>query len=107
MVVVVFRSRLGPQAGTDYSEMAAEMLARAKTMPGFVEFKSFKAEDGERLSLVYWQDEETLRAWREDWRHREAQRIGRDRWYDYYQIDVAHIERSRRFTRDTPDEAAS
>jgi len=103
MVVVVFRSTLGPHAGADYSEMAAEMLARAKTMPGFVEFKSFKADDGERLSLVYWEDAETLRTWREDVRHREAQRIGRERWYDSFRIDVAHIERSKRFTRDAPD----
>ena len=31
MVVVVFRSRLEPDAGTDYSEMAAEMLAQGTT----------------------------------------------------------------------------
>lgn len=82
------------------------MLARAKTMPGFIEFKSFKADDGERLSLVYWEDDETLRAWRNDIRHVEAQRAGRDRWYDYYRIDVAHIERSSRFLREATREAS-
>lgn len=102
MIVVVFRSKLGPQAGADYSEMAVEMLARAKTMPGFLEFKSFKADDGEKVSLVYWEDEETMRAWRHDVRHREAQRLGRDRWYDAYRIEVAHVERTKQFTRETP-----
>ena len=74
MVVIVFRSRLTAEAGDDYSEMAAEMLATAKDMPGFVEFKSFKADDGERVSLVYWQDHETLAAWRNHPRHRIARK---------------------------------
>jgi heme-degrading monooxygenase HmoA len=99
MIVVLFRSRLGPAAGSDYSEMAAEMLERAKTMPGFVEFKTFRHDDGERVSLVYWQDEETMKAWREDSRHRVAQRLGREKWYDAYRIEVAEIRRERTFAR--------
>ena len=47
MVVVVFRSRLGAEAGTDYSDMASEMVARAKTMPGFLESKWRTSSGGE------------------------------------------------------------
>lgn len=97
MIVAVFRSRLSAAAGADYSEMAVEMLARAKTMPGFVEFKSFRADDGEKVSLVYWEDEETLAAWRQDVRHREAQRQGREKWYDSYRIDIAQVIRTKTF----------
>jgi heme-degrading monooxygenase HmoA len=99
MVIVLFRSRLTDAAGTDYSEMAAEMLARAKTYPGFIDFKSFKADDGERLSVVRWESEELLRPWREDERHRVAQRAGRERWYENYHIEVAELLRSRDFER--------
>lgn len=99
MVVVVFRSRLTEEAGADYSEMAAEMLATAQEMPGFVEFKSFKAEDGERLSLVYWQDHETLAAWRNHPRHRIAQSTGRAKWYAYFSLEVADILRESKFNR--------
>jgi heme-degrading monooxygenase HmoA len=99
MVVVVFRSRLTEEAGADYSEMAAEMLATARDMPGFVEFKSFKAEDGERLSLVYWQDHETLAAWRNHPRHRIAQSTGRAKWYAYFSLEVADILRESKFNR--------
>ena len=97
MVVVVFRSRLTAEAGDDYSEMAAEMLATAKEMPGFVEFKSFKAEDGERVSLVYWQDHETMAAWRSHPRHRIAQSSGRSKWYAYFRLEVADIVRETKF----------
>jgi heme-degrading monooxygenase HmoA len=97
MVVVVFRSRLTAEAGDDYSEMAAEMLATAKEMPGFVEFKSFKADDGERVSLVYWQDHETMAAWRNHPRHLVAQASGRAKWYAYFRLEVADIVRETRF----------
>lgn len=100
MIVVLFRSKLVPTASTDgYDEMAMEMDDLARTMAGFVDVKSFKAEDGERLTVVWWQDEETLRAWREQARHRVAQRTGRERWYEYYKMDVAEVIRTNNFDR--------
>jgi heme-degrading monooxygenase HmoA len=99
MVVVVFRSRLSAEAGDDYSDMAVEMLATAQEMPGFVEFKSFKSDDGERVSLVYWQDHETMAAWRNHPRHRVAQSNGRSKWYASYRIEIADIARANKFER--------
>lgn len=99
MVVVVFRSRLTAEAGDDYSDMAAEMLATATDMPGFVEFKSFKSDDGERVSLVYWQDHETMAAWRNHPRHRIAQNSGRAKWYSFFRLEVADIVRETKFQR--------
>ena len=98
MLVVLFRSKLVPQPD-GYAEMAQEMLETARSMPGFVEVKAFKADDGERLTLVWWQDEETLHAWRTHARHLVAQKAGRERWYEYYDLDVAQVIRSRHFTR--------
>jgi heme-degrading monooxygenase HmoA len=100
MMVIVFRSRLRGDAGADYVETADAMLARARTMPGFLEFKHFHADDGERLSLIYWESPETLRAWAEDAEHVVAQRRGRERWYSAYSIDVAEVVRSSRFARE-------
>ena len=99
MVVILFRSKLTEAAGDDYGNMAGQMDAHARTFPGFVDVKAFKAEDGERLTVVWWQDEATLRAWSNDVRHGEAKKSGRERWYDYYKIDVAEIIRSKTFDR--------
>ena len=104
MLVVLFRSKLVSTARSDgYSEMADEMDQMARTMPGFIDLKAFTAEDGERLTVVWWQDEETLRAWREAARHRVAQRLGRERWYEYYKVDVAEIVRRKEFARTPQD----
>jgi heme-degrading monooxygenase HmoA len=99
MMMIVFRSRLTDEAGADYAETADAMLAKARSMPGFLEFKHFHSDDGERLSLIRWESAETLRAWAEDREHMAAQRRGRERWYTEYAIDVAEVVRSSRFAR--------
>ena len=99
MVIVLFRSRLTPEAGDDYAAMADEMLARARSMRGFIYFKSFKAADGERLSVIHWESQETMRVWSDDLRHMVAQRLGRERWYDSFHVEVADIVRSYAFER--------
>ena len=98
MLVVLFRSKL-VDAPDGYAEMAQEMLDLAKTMPGFIDVKSFKADDGERLTLVWWQDEDTLRQWRTNARHLVAQKAGRERWYQYYKLEVAEVKRAKDFER--------
>src|SRR5262249_25072383 len=99
MIVVLFRSRLTPEAGDDYQKMANEMYSTAKDIPGFIDFKSFKAEDGERMSVIRWKDHETLAAWRNHPRHREAQQQGRAKWYEYYKIEIAEVVREGAFER--------
>jgi heme-degrading monooxygenase HmoA len=99
MVITLFRSRLTELAGDDYATMSAEMLDRARRYPGFVAMKSFTADDGERLTVVWWENEDLLLAWRRDGRHVEAQRKGRERWYHYYHMEVASVMRESHFVR--------
>jgi heme-degrading monooxygenase HmoA len=89
----VFRSRLRPDVPADYDELADEMEARARTFPGFVEFKMFVAPDGERLALVTFASDEAEAAWRDDGRHRDAQQQGRDRFYSEYDVAVCAVQR--------------
>ncbi|HEX5586091.1 MAG TPA: antibiotic biosynthesis monooxygenase [Acidimicrobiia bacterium] len=98
-VVTVFRSRLRPDAGDDYDRTAAEMEQRARAMSGFVDFKTFVAADGERLSFVVFASRAEHDAWRDDADHRVAQRRGRDEWYSWYAIQVCDVVAERTFTR--------
>ena len=99
MLVILFRSRLSEDAGEDYQVKAEEMLAYAKTQPGYIDFKQYTAEDGERLTVVKWNDRESLDAWRNDARHREAKKAGRDRWYASYDIEIAEVIDEHHFAR--------
>jgi heme-degrading monooxygenase HmoA len=99
MMIILFRSKLTPEAGADYQSMNAEMEALVRGNPGFIDVKSYKAEDGERLTVVWWRDEESLREWKQQARHREAQSAGRRKWYAYYKMEVANLTRESSFER--------
>ena len=52
-IVTVFQSRLRPEAvAMGYHEVAADIENRARSMPGFVDFTTFTAGDGQRVSIV-------------------------------------------------------
>ncbi len=99
MVLIVFRSRLTPEAGEDYEALGAELEQLVVTQPGYVSHKYYEAVDGERLTLVWFRDQESVRSWKLVPRHLEAQRRGRERWYEFYEMDVAEVVRSSRFDR--------
>jgi heme-degrading monooxygenase HmoA len=102
-VLTVFRSRLADGAyDAGYEARAEEMLRRAEAMPGFVEFKSFAAPDGERVSIIQFESADAQRAWAEDAEHRVAQRQGRESFYDEYRIVVATVTSDHSWPRPTP-----
>ncbi|WP_331766484.1 antibiotic biosynthesis monooxygenase [Embleya sp. NBC_00896] len=88
-VVTVFRSRLRDEAAPEFGELAAEMLEAARSMPGFVDYKVYFADDGERVSVIVFDRLESQRAWAADPRHRAAQQAGRDRFYSEYSLQVS------------------
>jgi heme-degrading monooxygenase HmoA len=97
MVVTIFRSRLKPENQQEYYEWAGRMSALAKTMPGYISHKSFVAEDGERVTLVEFQDEATQRGWATNLQHVEAKKKGRADFYTEYKLQVCKVERETAF----------
>ena len=79
MIVTVFRSRLMPGLQEEYVALVDRMTALASTMPGYISHKGFFAEDGERVTVVEFEHEEGLRAWRMNPEHRAAQKLARER----------------------------
>jgi heme-degrading monooxygenase HmoA len=98
-IVTVFRNRLRPGATAEYAPMAAEMTALARTMPGFVDAKTFSADDGERVTVVTFADRASHNAWRDHARHREAMSRGVADFYATYSIQVADETYRHDFTR--------
>lgn len=107
MVITLFRSRLRPEHEEEYAEWASRMHALAITMPGFISIKTFNAEDGERVSIVEFESEETMRNWREQPEHLEAQELGRKLFYSEYRIQVCLPVRDYSFPKKTGASATS
>lgn len=100
MHVIIFRNRLKPDAVADYTDWADRMSALARTMPGYVSHKGFTAEDGERCTIVEFASEEAHRGWAEHPEHRQAQKLGRQKFYLEYSIHICKAVRSNAFKRD-------
>jgi heme-degrading monooxygenase HmoA len=97
MIVTVFRSRLMPDVREDYVALADRMNEIARTMPGYISHKGFFAEDGERVTVVEFEDEEAMRAWRMHPEHRAAQKLARERFYAEYSVQICEVKRESRF----------
>ena len=94
---VIFPSRR-PSGELDdgYEEMARRMSALAAEQPGYLGQESVRAADGSGLTVSYWTDESSIRAWREHAEHAEARRRGRSEWYLDWAIRVCRVERAYR-----------
>ena len=98
MIVVVFRGRLRP--GVDQhalAQLGERMYSIASSMPGYISYKDFAAEDGESVSIVEFDSHETLAAWRDHAEHKAAQQRGRDEFFSEYHIQVCAPMRESRF----------
>ena len=62
-VIVVFRSRLREGALPLKIELNETVAAAAPDHPGLLSWKSFDADDGERVTVVEFLDEAAYRAW--------------------------------------------
>lgn len=97
MIVTVFRSRLREDHLDEYLELAPKISELARTMPGFRSHKTFVAEDGERVTLVEFEDEASQRQWSQQAQHVAAKRRGREAFYSEYSIQVCTVQRESRF----------
>ena len=99
MIVTVFRSRLRPEATEEYMEWSARMNELARAMPGYISHKGFVAPDGERVTIVEFEDEESLRAWSRHGEHVQAKQKGRSDFYSEYRIQVCTVQRQSDFPK--------
>jgi len=98
MVVVVFRARLKPAVNQEaIARLGERMYELASSMPGYLSYKDFTAEDGESAAIVEFESLETLAAWREHPEHKAAQQRGRDEFFAEYHIQVCTPVRDYRF----------
>jgi len=106
MVVVVFRARVradvSAQVGDQAAAQNARMLELATTMPGFISYKDFAAEDGENVTIVEFDTQEHSAAWRDHPEHRAVQQWGREALFSEYQIQVCEVLRVASFRAESP-----
>ncbi len=74
-----------------YAETAARMVELAALQPGFLGVESAREDLG--ITISYWSDLESIKKWKAQAEHLEAQRLGMDKWYSNYMTRIALVER--------------
>jgi heme-degrading monooxygenase HmoA len=96
-VIFVAQRSLDDDAG--YSMAAAEMDALASTQPGYIGIDSVRSADGLGITVSYWADDASAKAWRDHPRHTAIRDQGRGVWYTRYDLHVAEVTRSYDWTK--------
>jgi heme-degrading monooxygenase HmoA len=95
---VIFTSMRNGDDPEGYDEMAMSMYALASQQPGFLGVEMVH-EGAAGATISYWATEDDVAAWGRHVEHLVAQRLGRERWYDGYELRVARVDRVSSYRR--------
>jgi len=74
-----------------YNRTAERMLELAQQQPGFIGVESARETVG--ITVSYWQDIASIRQWKSNTEHLQAQKQGRSDWYDEFKVRISKVER--------------
>jgi heme-degrading monooxygenase HmoA len=95
MIAVIFEVEPTQEGYAAYLEHAARLRPALEARDGFISVERFRslADPGRLLSLSFWRDESSVRAWREHPEHRATQAAGRAGIFRDYRLRVAAVVR--------------
>lgn len=95
VILVVFRSRNRPDGDLEeYSRRSKRLHELVQQHPGFISIESFETPDGEEVSLELFENDQSVKAWRDNPEHRATQRWARDHFYSWYSAQVSEVIRA-------------
>ena len=94
VVAVIFTSLRTAADPEGYAAAAALMESTSSTQAGFLGIESTRGDDGLGITVSYWRSAEHARAWKRNSEHLLIQRTGRERWYEWYRVRIATVERA-------------
>lgn len=94
---VIFTSHQRDDEG--YARVSDRMAELARQQPGYLGIESVRGDDGIGITVSYWRDLDSIRAWKANAEHRLAQERGRADWYSRYVTRVSKVEYHYDFER--------
>lgn len=80
-----------------YAEMADLMVEIAKEQEGFLGVESARSDVG--ITVSYWKDLASIQNWKNNLDHLQAQKMGKQKWYESYKVRIALVEREYGFEK--------
>ena len=93
-VIVIGDLKLREGAAIDeYNRLGERMYGIVSQLPGFLSVKSFKADDGEEITLFRFASEQALEAWRTHPDHVETMKRGHAEFYAKGFLQICKVTR--------------
>ncbi len=99
----IFVSQRSQSGQLEYSKAAERMEQLARLQPGFVHLVSVRDGDGLGITVSYWESEEAIQRWAAHAEHVVAQKEGKNKWYNWYHLSIARVDRNWGFQRSSED----
>lgn len=93
-IAVIFVTQRTDADAAGYQAAAEAMMALVAVQPGYLGAESVRGGDGLGITVSYWADDASARAWRDHAEHAAVRALGRARWYAHYRLIVARVERA-------------
>ncbi|MBI5909299.1 MAG: antibiotic biosynthesis monooxygenase [Betaproteobacteria bacterium] len=95
MIAVIFEVWPAPGRKDDYLGIAATLRDDLSAIDGFISVERFQslADPNKLLSLSFWRDEDAVKQWRNQARHRASQAKGRAGIFADYRLRIASVVR--------------
>jgi heme-degrading monooxygenase HmoA len=74
-----------------YDETANRMVKLAEQQSGYLGVESAREDIG--ITVSYWADLESIKNWKANAEHLEAQRQGHELWYESFKVRISKVER--------------
>ncbi len=93
VVIIEFEMRAAMES--EFKAASKYMQEQVKKYDGFLGETSCCSLENEKtiVTLFYWRDRESIKAWREDPEHVKTQQLGREKIFASYKIRVCELER--------------
>jgi len=78
-----------------YNEMATRMVTLASKQPGFLGAESARENVG--ITVSYWKDLQSIKKWKQNAEHLEAQENGKSTWYSAFKTRICKVESDYEF----------
>jgi heme-degrading monooxygenase HmoA len=91
---VIFSS-LKSSEDIGYAETGARMMDLASQQTGFLGVESAREDLG--ITVSYWRDLDSIKQWKQNIEHIQAQKKGKKQWYDSYRVRIAKVEKEYGF----------
>ncbi|MCZ6834250.1 MAG: antibiotic biosynthesis monooxygenase, partial [Planctomycetota bacterium] len=91
---VIFTAKNSGRESEAYAIMADRMFELARAQPGFLGVETVHDAEGQGITVSYWESLEAIKAWKGQDEHLIAQKNGRERWYDAFQLRISRVEQA-------------